>query len=113
MSGLREDMDRLGRSLWLDFMRDIQRAEIERIEADPERYRDTTLAGPKPFRYRYFKRGRIRYCWATTKNAAGYWLTWVEVVNADGSGERKYIRGHRRRNEAKESALKAYENKTR
>lgn len=102
------------RDLLLDFERDRQRRELERIAADPAACRDTVLMGARGLRYRYWeiKTGKsawVRHCYATRPNAAGYFLCWREQLNSKGEGKREFIRGHKRRRDARESALKSYE----
>lgn len=102
------------RSMLLDLERSSQKRQIAEIKADPEKYRDTKLMGDQGLRYRYFeiKTGKttcVRFAWATTPNAAGYYLTWQERINAKG-GKREFIRGHKLRRDAKDSARKSHEN---
>ena len=100
-------------SMLIDMERSRQKRELAKIEADPETHRDTCLmAGELRWRYWEVKTGKTtcaRFAWATTPNAAGYFLTWQESRNAKG-GKREYIRGHKLRKDAKESARKSYEN---
>ena len=111
--------DRQNKELLAEFQNIMRRETIQRqareqavIDADPKANRDTTLMGDAGLRYGYWacSNGLVRYCYATTKNAAGYWLTWTETEQKDGTGVRTLIRGHKRRKDAKESARKGYEN---
>lgn len=79
-------------------------ALVARIKADPIRYK-TTLQwadGIKP-RWLYYgggvdRRGtRRRFCYTTTRNAAGYFLAFDEIVRKDGRGERTNIVASKRR----------------
>ena len=110
----RELNRRLG-PIFEEFERDMQRAQLSRIKDDPAAHRDTTLMGPKGISYRYFERKiargrRVRFCWMTVPNAAGYYLTWQETRFANGDTKREFIRGHELRKDAKASAVKSYEN---
>jgi len=69
------------------------------------------LKFPNGFRYRYF--GRLEpvrsaraYCWSTTKNANGKYLSWVFAYNAvkDVIGFSKVVE-HKKRKDAKTRAL--------
>ena len=91
-------------------------ALVARIKADPVKYK-TTLQwsdGIEP-RWRYFDGGtdrrgvRRRFCWTTTRNAAGYFLSFVEVYDTKrGRGERKDILASKRRETCKERARTRY-----
>lgn len=90
-------------------------ALVGRIKADPIKYK-TALQwadGAEP-RWRYFDGGvdrrgvRRRFCWTTTRNAAGYFLAFNEVVRKNGSGERKDIVASKRRATCKERARARY-----
>ena len=103
------------RDFFAEIERDRQRLELRKINADPEKHRDTMLMGDSGLRYRFFeiKTGRVsraRFAYSMTPNAAGYYLTWRETIKSDRTGKREYIRGHKLRREAKDSALKGYEN---
>lgn len=98
--------------LCLDLERMRQKRELQEIERDPAAHRDTKLMSDAGLRYRYFeaktgKTTRVRFAWATTPNAAGYYLTWQENINSKG-GKREYVRGHKLRKDAKDSALKSF-----
>jgi len=102
------------RALFEDFERERQAVELAAIAKDPKAHRDTKLFGPRGLRYTYFqvktgKTSAVRFCYATTPNAAGYWLTWKETVTKK-TGVRENVRGHARRRDARESALKGFEN---
>lgn len=122
----RNRLDAIGQRILARGLQSLQEAELERIRSDPKKHRDTTLMGERGLRYRYYRPFRksnkrehqgkeVRYCYATTPNAAGYYLTWTELVIRSSNGAMKsarrvYIRGHERRKDAKESALKGAEN---
>jgi len=102
------------RSMLLDLERITQRRQLAEIQSDPAAHRDTTLMGAKGLHWRYWtvktgKTARVNFCYATTPNAAGFYLTWQETINSKGNGKRQYIRGHKLRRDAKESALKSFE----
>lgn len=105
-------MSRLNQIL-AEFHQDMLRVEADRIKEDPAAHRDTTVfEGPMRWRYFVLKRAarpELRFCWSTTPNAAGYYLTWQETRTKKG-GKREYIRGHKLRKDARESALKSYQN---
>jgi hypothetical protein len=100
------------REMLLDFERAHQQRLKAAISKDPAAHRDTTLMGEDGLRWRYWrvptsKSSYVAFCYATTKNAAGYYLTWQETVNSKGVGTREFIRGHKLRRDAKESAMKS------
>jgi hypothetical protein len=73
---------------------DMVQARIAAAKADPVKNK-TTLQWDGPLRSLYYDGGidrrgvRRRFFYSTTRNAAGYFLSWVEVWNAKkGRGER-------------------------
>lgn len=74
----------------------IQRDENERIEAaakaDPRAHKLTRVT--ENTRYLYYSAGKngkgqaVRFCYATHRNVAGYFLGWREVIRKDGTGKR-------------------------
>lgn len=48
---------------------------------------------------------RVRYCYATSRNLAGYFLGWRETVNKDGSGKRDQWTASKRRNTVRDRAI--------
>ncbi len=71
---------RLMNYMWAD----IQRVEAENHAADPDSHKKSMLF-PDGLRYRYFetkrpRRSTIRWCYTSTKNAAGYHLCFRQTV---------------------------------
>lgn len=70
--------------IWNDIQQAEMRRERDAAWADPLAHKNTLVfnSGVSP-RYRFYavkSRGRqTRYCWSTNKNAAGFYLFWVEV----------------------------------
>jgi hypothetical protein len=69
--------------LWSDLQQAGMRADQDRAKADPVANKLTTVFSG-PMRWLYFKpvrtRGReTRFCYSTTRNVAGYFLTWREI----------------------------------
>lgn len=89
-------------------------ARIEAAKADPVKHKKT-LQFDGPLRWRYFEGGvdrrgvRRRFCWTTTRNAAGYFLSFVEVWDSKrGRGERTDFGASKTRTLMKERARKKY-----
>lgn len=87
---------------------------VATVKADPVRHK-LTLQWEGELRWRYFDGGidrrgvRRRFCWTTTRNAAGYFLSFVEVWDSKkGRGERKDFRASKTRNLMKERARRMY-----
>lgn len=78
-----------------DLEQDRLRRHSERASKDPERHKFSKVF-PGGLRWRYFSAGkdgrgrRVRFCWSTTKNAAGYHLCWREVVSKDRGKRDQY-----------------------
>lgn len=87
------------------------------IRAEPVKHK-LTLQWPKDSdgpSVRYFEGGidrrgvRRRFCWTTNRNAAGYFLSFVEVYKTKtGFGERKEFRASKTRHLMKERARRMY-----
>ena len=97
-------------------MLEMQVAQIERLEreakADPVKHK-LCMVFPGGPRYRYFAKQRrglvIRWCWSVNRNAAGYFLSWRETVNAKrGGGKRDRFVASRTRAKMKARALKLH-----
>lgn len=103
---------------------EVERRErlVAAAKADPVRYK-TTLQwadGIEP-RWLYYEGGtdrrgtRRRFCYTTTRNAAGYFLAFDEVVRKDGRGERTRIVASKRRKTVAakaEARAKAYRSRS-
>ncbi len=85
---------------------EVERREryVAAIKADPVKHKATLQwsDGIEP-RWLYYEGGvdrrgtRRRFCYTTTRNAAGYFLVFDEVVHKDGSGGRFRIVASKRR----------------
>lgn len=87
---------------------------IDMIRADPVRHKKT-LQWDGELRWRYFEGGidrrgvRRRFCYTTTRNAAGYFLSFVEVYDSKrGRGEREDFVASKTRHLMKERARRKY-----
>lgn len=103
-------------------MAEMQVASHERmatqIAADPVKHK-LTLQWPKDSKgpsWRYYEGGidrrgvRRRFCYTTTRNAAGYFLSFVEVYNSKkGVGERKEFLASKTRKLMKARARRMWE----
>jgi hypothetical protein len=74
----------LMRELWRDIEKVSQEREEREAKADPVKHRLSKLMVGR-LRYSYFEgkngRGsRVRFCYSTNRNVAGYFLIWREVV---------------------------------
>ncbi len=70
--------------LMADMWRDIQCAQAERHAASPDSHKKSMLF-PDGLRYRYWetrrpRRSTIRWCYTSTKNAAGYHLCFRQTL---------------------------------
>lgn len=72
--------------IWGKVSRDFDEIAYLEAKVDPHRHRLTRIMERgKPCNYRYYAGGRnrhgwaVRYCYATNRNAAGYYLAWREV----------------------------------
>lgn len=103
--------------LMLEMEAERREAYVARIKADPIRHKATLQwADSIEPRWRYFEGGvdrrgvRRRFCWTTTRNAAGYFLTFTEVWNSKTQrGERKDIVASKRRETCKDRARARYQ----
>lgn len=65
-------------------------------------------------RWRYYDAGKngkgqtIRFGWSTTKNIAGFFLTWREVRYVNGEGRRDMFSARRKRKAVKDLAHRRY-----
>ena len=107
--------------LWNDLEQSGRRREAEAAKAAPATHKLTTVF-ENGMRWLYFKpvrtRGReTRFCYSTTRNVAGYFLTWREVRGAK-HGKRDMFRASKRRKtvegiaQKRASALRAKTAKT-
>ncbi len=103
---------------------EVRRREtlVAKAKADPVGNKTTLQwADSTEPRYRYYQGGvdrrgtTRRFCWTTTRNAAGYFLTFDEVIRKDGWGERTRIVASKRRQTCKDKARgrwQAYRNRS-
>lgn len=96
---------------------DLQQASMREIEAkakaNPRAYRDTTvMEGTKGTNYRFYRAaagvGRkcqaVRFCYSVHRNAAGYYLSWIEIETKKVV-KRFNIRGSQTKREAIDGCL--------
>lgn len=96
--------------MMLEMQADSLERQRKAVLADPAGHKLTTHF-PEGARlaYRFFrvrgKRGpEVRYCYATERNLAGYFLSWRETIRADGSGKRDQWSASKQRKIAKARA---------
>lgn len=76
--------------IWNRVHQNLMQIDVDLAKADPEKHK-LTLVFDGPMRWRYFDAGKdgrgwnVRFCWSTTRNAAGYFLSWREVRPPKGS----------------------------
>jgi hypothetical protein len=82
------------------------------VLADPAKHKKT-LEFPEGARlnWRYWEvKGKrfpkVRYCYSTERNLAGYFLGWRETINRDGSGKRDMWLANKRRTAVRDAAQK-------
>lgn len=93
MTEVPTEVRRMLSGLIRDFERQRQTRELAAIHANPRKHKSTMLWGDKGLRWRYFELKKpngqtVRFCWSTTRNAAGYFASWREVHFKSGKGER-------------------------
>lgn len=83
MNDAPEAVQRLFHSIWSDMQR-MQNNRVQReAKEDPAKYRNCRVFEDSSYRYYETKnkRGsRVRFCYSTHRNVAGYFLVWREVV---------------------------------
>lgn len=91
------------------------RDRLDMIKADPIRFKTTLQWENGEPRWRYYEGGvdrrgvRRRFCYTTNRNAAGYFLSFVEVWDSKkGRGERKDFGASKTRKLMKERARRMY-----
>lgn len=88
---------------------------LDMIRADPVRHK-RTLQWDGRLSWRYYEGGidgrgvRRRFCYTTTRNAAGYFLSFVEVWNTKtGRGERQRFVASKKRHLMKDRARRLWQ----
>lgn len=87
--GLQEANEMIA-DLWAEIQQGQLSEAVAKAKADPEANK-LTRAFDGEMRWRYFDAGtdgrgwKVRFCWSTTRNAAGYFLGWREIEPAEGS----------------------------
>lgn len=96
--------------MMLEMRVDQLERERARVLADPVKHKLTTLF-PEGARmnYHYWPVDkatwpRVRYCYSTERNLAGYFLSWRETVKKDGNGKRDQWIASKRRNTVRDRA---------
>lgn len=96
-----------------DLEEDRIRRQREAARRDPKAHKLSPVFDE--LRYRYFDGGKdadgvIHYfAYSTTRNVAGFYLSWHESYNTEGHGKRDRHCAHKLRREAKANALRAWE----
>ena len=86
VSGIDADVREMLRRELVRIERESNRPLIDRINADPTAHKLTTVFDGRPASYRYIDGGHdgrgwaVRFCWTNWRNAAGYFLSWREVI---------------------------------
>jgi hypothetical protein len=109
-SEARNMLDRLIR----DFHQSSNKAEASKAKADPVAFKKTRVFdGGARLNYQFYggrKNGRghaVRFCWATNRNAAGYFLAWREVISKKQMKRDMWI-AHKVRNKSKAACSKRF-----
>jgi hypothetical protein len=102
------ELNKVMQELWTDLQQTGRRREAEAAKAAPAKHKLTTVFDG-PMRWLYYKPIRTagretRYCYSTTRNVAGYFLTWREV-HTDRRVRRDMFRASKRRKTVAEAAL--------
>lgn len=106
-SGIEKRLEQAVGDIWAKLARDQRRETLREIQKDPKRHKLTRIMGPKGSGYSYADGGRdhtgrrVWFCWASWKNAAGYFLAWKEMRGENGQGERVGWTAHRTRKAAR------------
>lgn len=100
------------RRLIEDFAEMNNAREAKAAKADPVAHKLTRVF-EGGLHYRYFEtrnaRGQVvRFAWSTTRNVAGYFLTWREVWTKSGNGSRDQWSASKSRTAAKNRAIDRY-----
>jgi len=99
-------------ALWAQLEQENRQATVRRAKADPAGHKlSRVFSGPMRWRFYESKAGRsqcVRFCWSTTRNCAGYFLTWVETHYKKGTGARRKWSARRQRQDAKAIALRRF-----
>lgn len=111
MNLLTKELNRLFGATLIDLERARQKRELEAIRADPRAHKATLLwsDGKRP-NYRYWgdvvngKGQRVRFCWSTTRNAAGFFMGWRETVRKNRTVKRDMFVSRRVRERVKDIA---------
>lgn len=74
---------------------------------NPEKYRDSTQF--EDLRWLCWTKGKVQYCYSTTRNIGGYYLAFQYVQKKKGEFTLVRPRGYKLRRDAKESAWTHYE----
>lgn len=97
------------RGLWADFERTESALRIAKAKANPAAHK-LSHDFPDGLSWRYWPAGKdgrgreIRFCWTTTRNAAGYFLGFREVRGKRG-GKRDQFTASKRRTTVSDRAL--------
>lgn len=71
--------------------------QFKKIKADPKGHRNTKVFEAGKMHYRYYQQtiGKeiVRWCWTLYPNAAGYYLSFIEVISERNGARTKFI-GH-------------------
>ena len=85
----RRRLVRLGEEIGRILQADFQSIQLDAIKRNPKRHKLTLImANGKRANWRYIPAGKngrgskVRFCYATNRNAAGYYLVWREVETA-------------------------------
>lgn len=80
------------------FHKDRVKAMYDKVKADPKGNKDTVVFDAGKMRYTYYERKvrgeTVRWCYTRYPNAAGYYLSFIEVVRKMNGARTKFI-GHK------------------
>lgn len=89
-----DPLNDLMRAIW----NDVQSGENKRIsqaaKASPREYKDSNvMAGSTRYLYYQIAQGKrtVRFCWSLHKNVAGYYLSFIEIIEGRVGGRAAFI----------------------
>lgn len=92
---LEEHGNRVLAEVWAQLQQDSNKHEAETAKADPLSNKLTRVFDPGVrANYRYWgpvkngKGQKVRFCWSTRRNAAGFFLGWRETIMKNGTTKR-------------------------
>lgn len=102
--------------VWAEMQQSANKREAEQAKADPLTHKTTRVFDPGvSANYRYWgpvkngKGQKVRFCWSTRRNAAGFFLGWRETWMKNGTVKRDRWYSRRVKARCSEIARSRYE----